>query len=202
MKFNMKFLKYILFISIIAANYVFAQTQNEVFEKLKSGLNEINAISFDFNSISEIDYSGTILATKDDKYKLQIKDRTIVCDGTSIYNYSKSEKQILISKLKRNTTHSIVNLFFDITTNFTPVNLKIDKKSKQNYFVLKLNSTQNKDDYIILDIDKLYNIQKVNFQIQNNSGTYQISNLKKNPKITPNSFELEKPNGTDIIDLR
>ena len=98
MKFNMKFLKYILFISIIAANYVFAQTQNEVFEKLKSGLNEINAISFDFNSISEIDYSGTILATKDDKYKLQIKDRTIVCDGTSIYNYSKSEKQILISK--------------------------------------------------------------------------------------------------------
>lgn len=186
-----------------SANMVLSsQTKEDIFEKLKSKFQNIENISFNFKSINDHNLNGQIIADKYNKYSITYPDRKIICDGISVWNYSKNEKQMIISKFKTNSSAAIHSIFFDILKKYHAYDLKSEVISNKTYYRVYLKSNDNEVNNITITVSPKNEIFSLNFSIDNSSGNFRILNLKINQKINKKIFEIKTPQGVEIIDLR
>lgn len=181
---------------------LYSQTKEDIFEKLRSKFQNIENISFNFKSINDPNLNGRIIAEKFNKYSITYPDRKIICDGISVWNYSKNEKQMIISKFKTNSSAAIHSIFFDILKKYHAYDLKFEVISKVTFYRLYLKSNDNEVNNLIITVSPKNEIYSLNFSIDNSSGNFRILNMKMNQKINKNTFEMKSPLGVEIIDLR
>ena len=188
---------------ILQSNALYSQNKEQIYNELKTQLTGLKSISFEFSSVDADNLSGKILATKD-KYKMFLPGRIIVSNSKTVWNYSPDQSKVLISTIGDVHSASIQNVFFNIIQNYEPASLKVSTQSTgAKYYELELKSTQNSDDYIILNLNyKTKKIQAVNYSVNGQSANLTIKNLQFNPKITKSEFEFKPPKGTQVIDLR
>lgn len=188
---------------IITFNIILSQTKEDDFNYFKEKLNKLETISFNFASVNDPNYKGYLIADKSNKFKLALPDRLLVCDGKSVWNYDFKQKQVVISDLGKTQSASLQTIFFNITENYKPTNLQtaISTKNK-SYKILTLTSINNTHEIIELNYDDKYNILSIKFNIGKNSGHFQLSKIRFNPKTNKNTFEFKTPNNVEEIDLR
>jgi outer membrane lipoprotein-sorting protein len=179
-----------------------SQTKEEIFEKLRTKFGNLKSISFKFESKDDKSFTGSLIADNENRYLLTLPNKKIVCDGQSIWNYSSTEKQVIISKYKKNSAAAIHNIFFEIINNFIPVNLTQENSGKSSLFNLYLKSKNENNNYINLILNKKQEIISISYNYNNSLGNFKIKKLKTNQKIQKGTFNFIIPKTTEIIDLR
>lgn len=187
---------------LIFPQLLLSQTKEEIFGNLVKKLENAKNITFSFSSLEDKNYVGTLIANSQDRYRLTQKNKLIVCDGISVWNFTPSEKQVLISRFKPNSASAIQSIFFDIKQNYIPTNATKVKIAKSYQWQLSLKSRNNPDDTINLTLDKKYNVIGVNFKIGTSIGNLKISKIRINSKIQESTFIFKSPKGIEELDLR
>lgn len=192
----------ILLVCFAFTNSLYSQNKDEVFENLKKKFEKVFNVDFNFISKDENNLKGNLISDNMDRYKFTTKDKSIICDGNSIWNFNKKDNQVIISKFKKNASISIQNIFFNISQNFYPSQLQSLQAKKTYNLMLTLNSNKNPEDKINLILTKKLDIKEISFNYSGISGNYIISKFKINTKINTNDFSFSVPNGVEVIDLR
>lgn len=198
----MKKIFYLLLILFSAIN-LYANDRDDIFTAMKTKYGNLNSISFDFISTANKNIFGKIVAAKGNKYQLIFQDRVIVCDGKTVWNYSNENKNCMISNLESLSKDvSIEKFFFNFINNTEPITLQKYNESKgTSALLLQIKDKKTKREVgILLDPNSLM-IMRIALD-NDEQNTWDVKNLRINPKIQDSIFEFKIPKDAEVIDLR
>ena len=197
--------KTVIIVLFLAAVLTAQNSGSDLLSAVQKKYKSINDLTADFKqSINDkANFTGKIQYSKGNKLRLELKNSTIISDGINLWNYNKSQKKVVISKVSP-----------DDPSFFSPDKFLIDYPSKsfvtiekgedQNILVLV---PQNGSD---LDFNKAriwLNHDNLMTKIIVDSKTgaimnFQLSAYKLNQGLPDSKFTFIPPEGTSIIDLR
>jgi len=149
---------------------------------------------------------GTIVARKGGKYRIELDDRTIVCNGSTVYNAQKSTKTVVIDSYKPSSDEASVERIFFVMLNVYQGFVEIhDGKGIQ----IKLTPPTPQamigsvsEARVYMYNDGKYLIHGIWIEEGASSTSWDIKNLKLNTKIPESQFEFKVPKGWQSVDLR
>ena len=193
---------------------VAGETAQDVLDKVKKKYDSINDALLRFSQKTRFELSkveqnvnGTLLLKKENKYRVETEEQTIVTDGETVWSYSVSNKQVLIDHFKMDeNTISPEKVLTGAPTEFYSTLLNREKMGKADVVVLKL---VPKNDQSLVKTMKLWIdgstwlIKKAEIAGVNGKQTeYVVSEVKINTGIQDSRFTYEAPEGTEVVDLR
>ena len=150
---------------------------------------------------------GTLQLKKENKYRVEMRDQTIVTDGETVWSYSDVTKQVIIDRFSVNErTFSPERLLTAAPSDFEAVVLGRERLGKIPTVVLKL--TPRQDNSLIRSLkiwvgENDWLIRKVEMEeIGRKLTTYTVSDLEIDPGLPDARFTFEVPEGAEIVDLR
>ncbi|MDC1068238.1 outer-membrane lipoprotein carrier protein LolA [Candidatus Kapabacteria bacterium] len=176
-----------------------AINKDQVLEKIKSKLDNFEMIQLNVEAVGS-GLTGSIKAEKGNKYKMIFGDRQLVSDGKSIWNYSKPDNQVLISKYQENSNSGIETVFFDIVNNMEAKSFsKILNSKNGNSYKLVLKDKRNTDQ-IILELDENYEIKLLEMSQYNE--VWKILKLDISKEKSDSEYNFNIPEDAETIDMR
>ena len=179
------------------------QNQPREVDKIIYFLNNLDTLSSEFvqiNSVGEITH-GKILINKPSKFRIEYKDPNdilIICDGFKV--------AIINNKLKSFSTYSIADtpLNFFLKEKITSESFEIiDFQKKENLFIVEIMSNIDKDSGKIKFIFEENPFQLKKWILYNPNGDkigVTLDNLRINPKINDQLFEIKDPNNKIFLE--
>jgi len=196
----------ILVLIVVLVSSLNAQSNSqELLSSVQKKYKSINDLTADFRqSISEkSNVTGKIQYSRGNKLRLELKNSTIISDGVNLWNYNKSQKKVVISRVSPDdpTFVSIDKFIFDYPSKSI---VTVEKEGGQEYLVLvprKGSNLEFKKAKIWVNQDQLM----TKILVENLTGAmmdFQLSNYKLNQSLSDSKFTFSPPEGTNIIDLR
>ena len=179
------------------------QNQPREVDKIIYFLNNLATLSSEFvqiNSVGEVTH-GKILVNKPSKFRIEYKDPNdilIICDGFKV--------AIINNKLKSFSTYSIADtpLNFFLKEKITSESFEIiDFQKKENLFIVEIMSKIDKDSGKIKFIFEENPFQLKKWILYNPNGDkigVTLDNLRINPKINDQLFEIKDPNNKIFLE--
>ena len=179
------------------------QNQPREVDKIIYFLNNLDTLSSEFvqiNSVGEVTH-GKILINKPSKFRIEYKDPNdilIICDGFKV--------AIINNKLKSFSTYSIADtpLNFFLKEKITSESFEIiDFQKKENLFIVEIMSKIDKDSRKIKFIFEENPFQLKKWILYNPNGDkigVTLDNLRINPKINDQLFEIKDPNNKIFLE--
>ncbi len=189
----------------------------QVLEKVREAYSKIDDASATFTEQVKFKYtnvqqslSGELQMKKDNKYRIQTDQQTIITDGKTVWAYSPINRQVLIDTYKENAkTFSPDKFLFSVPTDFYAVFLNENLPSTNARYVLKLiprKGTPSAAMVTSLKIwvsEKDWSIRKVEYIDMNETqSVYTIHSLTINNGVADSVFSFTVPNGVQVVDLR
>ncbi|MBK93382.1 MAG: hypothetical protein CMP33_03860 [Rickettsiales bacterium] len=195
-------------IKLISIFFIFTicnafQNQPKEVDKIIYFLNNFNTLSSEFvqiNSVGEVIH-GKILVNKPSKFRIEYKDPNdilIICDGFKV--------AIINNKLKSFSTYSITDtpLNFFLKEKITSESFEIiNFQKKENLFIIEIMSKVDKDSGNIKLIFEENPFQLKKWILYNPNGdkiSVTLDNLRINPKIKDQLFEVKDPNNKILLE--
>lgn len=143
------------------------------------------------------------------KFKLELEDQKLYCDGSTLYTYSPEVNEVQIDQYKPEIGEiNPANLFTIYESGFTAAFAGQTVIKKKNITLIDLTPTDKKKNYfkIRLWIDTSTNLLQMGkvFQKSGNNITYSITNLGQTPPATEKEFLFDKKAhpGVEVVDMR
>ena len=150
---------------------------------------------------------GTLFMKKENKYRVEFEDQTVVTNGQTVWSYSRSTNQVLIDHFKLDErTFTPEKILTGAPDEFNATLLGKDHMGKYDVVGLKL--LPKKEDPFIrtlkLWIDqKEWLIRKVEIVDMNSKETvYAVTDVKVNTGVQDARFTYQVPEGVEVVDLR
>ncbi|MFN5113155.1 MAG: LolA family protein [Ignavibacteria bacterium] len=196
-------------ISLMQLSIVNAQnSKDEVFAQLRKKYGSMQALEVSFSSLEPVSgIKGTLKALRSGKYHLTVSDRTIVCDGNSIWNYVPARKNVTINSVKSRPSTSLDIVLFTFLYNYQPKALQEFTIGNSIYHGLELIPKSGKTAMGIKSLTLF--VKKGGFEIKriqavegNQTLIWDIQSLKINTSLRESLFTFSPPKDTEILDLR
>lgn len=151
--------------------------------------------------------SGRLLLKKENMYRLELNDQTVVTDGSTVWSYSRATEQVLIDSFKVDdrflTPEKVLTGGPD---DFSATLLEREKSGKTGLVVLKL-APRSDDSFITslklwVDEDSWLIRQVEVLEFSGKKTTYIISDLNTNIGLPADTFSFIPPEGAEVVDLR
>jgi len=156
---------------------------------------------------SEQSYAGRFSMRKGNQYRIEGDEQTIVTDGTSVWTYSKANRQLLIDRYKGDVNVFVPeNILRSGQKDYTATLVTEEKPAADNMTLLKLipKGDEGRFKWVKLWIDRndwlMKKAQVVD--LADNVTTYTITDIHINKSLPDSLFRFEAPPQTDVIDLR
>lgn len=182
---------------------------DECFKHLIDKYGKMNSVSFKFSSPEAKNLQGSLVAVRGNKYVLDVKDRKVVCNGESLWNYTIKDNQLLISIYDNTNTNpmSIEKFFFNFLEQYSASELSestssLGTKSYVLQLVPKSEKTFDIDDIRVWIDPKNYNIRSVKLKIGGKIQTLNIEDLVLDKRYPDKTFEYVPTGKEQIIDFR
>ena len=203
---NMKCIPNIIVMFLVLASSILAQDKGKDFlDSVQKKYKSINDLSADFKQSTNGNASinGKIFFSKGNKLRVELKNSTIISDGTILWNYNKGQKKVVINNASGSgpSSFTIDKFLYDYPSKS---GITLEKEDNRDVLVLVPQKDNNMNfkktkiwinqDYLILEVS-----------IENLSGTItnlQFSNYKLNQNLPESRFTFSPPEGTNVIDLR
>jgi len=202
----------IVLIFLLATN-IFAQSAEDLIKKIQNKFNSISTLTADFTQTSNIpgsnkpvSNSGKFYFQKENMYRIEFKGMEIISDGSTIWNYNKKAKKVLVSNANdESNAFSIKNLIFDYPNQSFASLLSNEKLNGQEFRVIKLKPKSKGSNFEAIKIwcDKDNMLRKVEIIDNNNASLiFELSGIITDQKFPSNKFVFKQQAGTEVIDLR
>lgn len=143
------------------------------------------------------------------KFRLELQDQKLFCDGQTLYTYSPEVNEVQIDHYKQEAGEiNLANLFTIYETGFTSLLVGEASVNKKTYMMVDLTPIDKKKNYfkIRLWIEKSTNQLQTGKVFQKNGSniTYTINNISPTPPAIDKEFLFDKKlfPGVEIIDMR
>lgn len=172
---------------------------------LQKKFDSIESLSANFAQYTngKKNFEGKFLFKKENKFRLELKNITLVSDGETNWNYNKKLDKVIISNYDENdpSAFSLKKLIYDY-----PAKCAVTELSESGTHVIEFKPKPGSEinaQLIKLWLNNENLVMKV--LIKANSGSdleFRFSNYKINPGLTDSEFSFNPPQGTKVIDIR
>jgi outer membrane lipoprotein-sorting protein len=179
-------------------------SKDEVFAQLRKKYGSMQALEVSFSSLEPVSgIKGTLKALRSGKYHLTVSDRTIVCDGNSIWNYVPARKNVTINSVKSRPSTSLDIVLFTFLYNYQPKALQEFTIGNSIYHGLELIPKSGKTAMGIKSLTLF--VKKGGFEIKriqavegNQTLIWDIQSLKINTSLRESLFTFSPKRHRDF----
>jgi chaperone LolA len=197
-------MKKLALMMLILSTLTFAGDANELLRKVKEKFSEIKDFSAEINQEGNNPvFTGKMFYKKDDKFRLELRNMTIVSDGITIWNYNKKDNRVVIDETKYSESFPFS---LDKLLNEYPSKSNLSSTTEGNFNILTLTPKPGSDlnftrARLWINSDNL--IERVFLESgTENKMDFRISGYKLNQALPDSRFTFNPPEGSRIIDLR
>lgn len=163
-------------------------------------------VKFGFSSIEQT-FSGTLTMKKPNKFRVESEHQTLVTDGSSVWAYSPTHKQVVIDRYRENQNSISPDQFLlNLPSSYYATILGTEPGGQNKQMTIKL---VPKDDRSFVKSVKLlveqgtWVVRKiVVLDVNETETTYGIEHLALNTALKDTLFSFTPPPGTEVVDLR
>lgn len=202
---------FLMIVSLLSISFVELRAQDskdQLFSQLRKRYGSMQSLEVSFNSIEPISgIRGTLKALHSGKYHLAVSDRTIICDGNSIWNYYPARKNVTINALKSRPSSSLDIVLFTFLYNYQPRSLKEYTIGKSVFQGLELIPKNSKTAMGIKTLTLFIkkggsDIKRIQASEGQQEQIWEIESLKINASFSESLFTFSPPKDIEIVDLR
>ena len=217
MRINSIIARYSFAICIIAAIILVRhdasaqKSSEEVYNSIKKKYGSATSLQCAFSSDvgSQKSITGTVKAKKGNKYILNFGRRIIVCNGETIWNFTKISNSVVVSNYEDKGQISIEKVFFTFLNAYTSATVLSEQSSKGDKFIT-LRLLPESPDKIISGVrsislalsPKSFAIQRISITDASSTQIWKISSLKSDVKLSDSTFEFTTPKDAQVVDMR
>lgn len=182
--------------------------KNELFAQLRKRYGSMNSLEASFISMEPVSgIKGTLKALRTGKYILDLGDRSIICDGHTIWNYHPSRKNVTINEVRSRPSTSLDIVLFNFLYNYQPKELKEVMIGKVAHQGLELIPKSGKSAMGIQSLTIFVKsgsseIKRINAHDGNQTMEWELESLKINTNFSDALFTFIPPKNAEVIDLR
>ncbi len=198
---------------VMLTGNTFSITSEELASEVEKKYRSLKSLSMDFIKIirseifeTENRIKGKMILKNPDKFKIQTKDETIVCDGEFVWNYSVENKQVIKNLVNRSENLFKPNQYLsNFRSEYIPFLKGEEKVNRTKCFKLLL--SPKKDDVFIkrmtIWVDKKnLLVKKLEYKDSNDNEVVLIfQHIKTNRKIKDSEFIFQTPPEVEELDL-
>lgn len=190
------------------------ETAQDVLERMKKKYESIHDAELRFSQrvkfeMAKIEHqvTGTLFLKKENKYRVELGDQTIVTNGETVWSYSLPNNQVLIDHFKMNDrTFSPERILTGAPEDFTATVVGRESMGKGGVIVLKMiprdEQTFVRSMKFWVD-DATWMIRRVELVDANGKETrYTVTDVRINVGLQDSRFTYQIPEGAEIVDLR
>ena len=206
-------MKYLITLFLSFSVTVFSKDASQILNSLSEKTKSYKNISIDFNfkyeneleDIREIKIGKIII--ENEKFKLEVDDQIIVCNGTDQWIYSKETNEVQILEYDRNNEFmnpkNLLNIYEKGYNYRYDKEIEIDSKyyhlidlfpNEENNEIIKISLAISKDENMVKKIEA--------FESNGAIYTYTVIKSRYNRKNLKFDFDTSKYENIYIIDLR
>lgn len=195
-------IKKILLSLILFSFTAFAQNGEELLKNVQNKYKSIKDLIADIQQTSSGNLSGKIAYKQGDLFRVELKNMTIISNGSTIWNFNKKDNKVIISNVdKTNPSTFSLNTFLDDYPGKT--NVAIEKSGDKNILTLTPKNNQSLNfNRIVLTVNKENLVEKIIVDKASGTSTFTLSNYKVNQNLDDAKFNFIPPKGSNIVDLR
>ena len=186
----------------------------DVLERMKKKYDSVYDAQFRFSQKVKLEMArieqlvtGTLLLKKENKYRVELEEQTIVTNGETVWSYSQPNNQVLIDHFKMNDrTFSPERILAGAPEDFAATVVGRETLGKSSTIILKLVPRDDQAFIISMKIwvdDETWMIRRVELVDANGKETqYTVSDVKINVGLQDSHFTYQIPEGVEVVDLR
>jgi outer membrane lipoprotein-sorting protein len=182
----------------------FVSSNNNTVEKLQKKFNSLTNLQADFVQLTnnEEGMKGKFYFTQKDKYRIELKNNTIISDEISIWNLDKKREKVIISNIEDDPlSFSLREYIFNYPDKCTVTEKKIG--NGEMLVSLKANDTELNFESANLWITNQNLISKIEVKdFNNNTFGFVFNNIEINKNLQTSLFKFNETGDYKIIDLR
>jgi chaperone LolA len=150
---------------------------------------------------------GDLVLAKGNRYRIAFDDRIIVCDGATVWSWSKENAQVVIDRF-RDDPNGLTpeRLLAKLPSEYAAVLTGKEKVGKRETAVLKLTppaaGRQLRWMKLWVDEDDLAILRLQVMDLAENETTYDLRDIVAGAGAPDSTFRFTAPPGADVLDLR
>lgn len=198
-----------LYLMILFATTLTAQTADEVIQKIQTKFYTVEDIKANFTQkiISSLDetpitLTGKFYFKKENNLRIEIKNRIIVSNGITVWNNNNTMNKVIISNYESDYTSFSLP---EIINSYPRLCKKEIVSNKSGVTVIKLTPNDNQLSFktALISVNKSDIIEKVEITDFNNMEfIFGLGSIELNTKLSGQLFNFKPTEGVEIIDLR
>jgi outer membrane lipoprotein-sorting protein len=191
----------VLAVTLFTAHGVVAA--QSTLDRFQATHRSLKSVRFSFEGAG---IKGTLAATSAGSYKVITHDRTIMCNGKTIWNVDTHSKTIVINNYDAASQETSLNqIFFTVLGAYTPT-VESESRSAGTSLIRLTAPSQSATVHNIKTVDVLVTNDPMKIiSITVNDGTtttWKISNMQRNPQLPASTFAAPSTAGYTVVDLR
>ncbi|MCB0752322.1 MAG: outer membrane lipoprotein carrier protein LolA [Ignavibacteriae bacterium] len=182
---------------------IFQSESDSLISKMQNKFESINNLQADFvqSSNGQNIMQGNFYFSKDENYRIELKNNTIISNGKSIWNLDNKRSKVIISNIDEDPlAFSLKEYIYDY-----PEKCDVKEEKNDDGYLLTLTAVNTELNFKTarLWVNNNYLIDKITVvDFGGNSFSLQFKNINVLDKIDDSYFEYKGDSKTKLIDLR
>jgi len=188
---------------LIISLFIYQNNSDSIVEQLQNKFENINFLQADFmqSAGGTNSLSGKFYFAKENNYRIELTNNTIISDGSSIWNIDNRRKKVIISNVDEDPfAFSITDYIYNY-----PSKCEVTEEDLENGYLIIFSGEKTDLNFKIanLHVDENFFITKIQvFDFAGNSFTLNFNNIKIKDDINYSLFTFENESNHKLIDLR
>lgn len=187
---------------MIAAATISCYAGTDILSAFHCKYRGMKTVSFKFGAPGGM--KGTFAARRGGMYRITTTDRTVVSDGSTVWNATTNTKSVVVSKYQSSSADvSIERVFFDVMN----VYRSSIASNSGNEIVIRLEAPQpnvqiSNITSVSITCTPTLAVKRVSVTSGGSTNDFIIANLVPNARISPTTFSYSIPHGWQSVDIR
>jgi chaperone LolA len=198
----------------VPSRLVSGDDASDLVSKLRKKYDRMSTLSLSFTrttvfAVSKARQSseGALDIAKGNRYRITFDDRVIVCDGSTVWSWSKANGQVVVDRF-RDDPNGLTpeRLLVKLPSEYAAVLLGKERIGTEETVVLKLTppatGRQLRWFKLWVDEDELQVERLQVMDLAENETTYDLRDIAVDSGVADSAFRFTAPAGVEVLDLR
>ena len=191
-----------------------ADSPDEIIKKVEKAIQSSSSLKIQFEEIyywsltgEENQLQGEMILGKDNRFRIETEDQTIVSDGKTLWTYSKPSNRVLIDEIME-TDQSLLpmQIFFRFTKSYDAEWIGEETFQNMECHILKFLS-QDEDEFIPeitvwVDQQEWLPRRVEQIDLSENRSVYLLKQIHQDHQVDAGTFQFQIPDSADVIRMQ